>query len=92
MSEPTPSDGFRCKYDLDLIKPKFLKEYNFVLKIPLPDLKKFFSESKLYGKLTNSIAKYHPQFFENQYKSIKLPDITYYYKVHRQSAGKTPTQ
>lgn len=79
MSEPATSKGFRCKYDLALIKPEVLKRYGFVLKIPLPDLKKFFSESKLYGKLTNSIARYHPQFFQNHYKGIEKSNITYYY-------------
>jgi hypothetical protein len=78
MSEPVCSNLVQCPFDLILIKSEVLRKYN-ILYFHLRDLKEFFKETGLYGELTNSIARYYPDFFKHRYKSIKMSDITYYY-------------
>ena len=79
MSDPVVSNSSQCQFDLLLIKQEILTTYGYVLNIHLSELKRYFRETKQYGVLTSSIAKFYPEFFKSRYKFIRTSDITYYY-------------
>ena len=91
MSEPVPSKNCECPFDLSLINQAALARYRHVLGMKLQDLKKFFKLPKLYVKLTESIERYYPNFFNDHYRGIRRSDITYYYLyIYKLSLEESP--